>query len=148
MPCGYVRGISPAFAGLSPAPGQVAYVLLTRAPVAGGRVQALSPAAPRLACVKPAASVHPEPGSNSPLFMLLLFFSQKSTTRRSSLRFVVPARPIWSELKVRVSDGTLRFLVPCLPFVWLSCRNLSLFSATEPWRMAPWLRLRVQSYCF
>ena len=23
--------------------------------------------APRLACVKPAASVHPEPGSNSPL---------------------------------------------------------------------------------
>ena len=24
-------------------------------------------AAPRLACVKPAASVHPEPGSNSPL---------------------------------------------------------------------------------
>ena len=27
-------------------------------------------AAPRLACVKPAASVHPEPGSNSPLFYL------------------------------------------------------------------------------
>ena len=24
-------------------------------------------AAPRLACIKPAASVHPEPGSNSPL---------------------------------------------------------------------------------
>ena len=35
------------------------------------------PAAPRLACVKPAASVHPEPGSNSPLlvyiFRYLLF---------------------------------------------------------------------------
>ena len=28
------------------------------------------PAAPRLACVKPAASVHPEPGSNSPLFYI------------------------------------------------------------------------------
>ena len=27
-----------------------------------------TPAAPRLACVKPAASVHPEPGSNSSLY--------------------------------------------------------------------------------
>ena len=76
MPFRYVRGISPAFAGLSPAPGQVAYVLLTRAPVAGGRVQALGPAAPRLACVKPAASVHPEPGSNSSLLILFIPFAQ------------------------------------------------------------------------
>ena len=29
-----------------------------------------TPAAPRLACVKPVASVHPEPGSNSSLFKL------------------------------------------------------------------------------
>ena len=29
-----------------------------------------TPAAPRLACVKPAASVHPEPGSNSPLLSI------------------------------------------------------------------------------
>jgi hypothetical protein len=27
-------------------------------------------AAPQLACVKPVASVHPEPGSNSPLYKL------------------------------------------------------------------------------
>ena len=32
------------------------------------------PAAPRLACVKPVASVHPEPGSNSPNSPLLLYF--------------------------------------------------------------------------
>ena len=32
------------------------------------------PAALRLACVKPAASVHPEPGSNSPLFILFSLF--------------------------------------------------------------------------
>ena len=32
-------------------------------------------AAPRLACVKPAASVHPEPGSNSPLFIFFSSFS-------------------------------------------------------------------------
>ena len=31
-------------------------------------------AAPRLACVKPVASVHPEPGSNSPLFILFFLF--------------------------------------------------------------------------
>ena len=29
-------------------------------------------AAPRLACVKPAASVHPEPGSNSSLYILII----------------------------------------------------------------------------
>ena len=70
------RGISPDFSGLSHCAGQVAYALLTRAPVAGRREQALSPAAPRLACVRPVASVHPEPGSNSPLFVskLSLFF--------------------------------------------------------------------------
>ena len=32
-------------------------------------------AAPRLACVKPVASVHPEPGSNSPLYILIFLFS-------------------------------------------------------------------------
>ena len=33
----------------------------------------LFPVAPRLACVRPVASVHPEPGSNSPLFLFQLF---------------------------------------------------------------------------
>ena len=33
------------------------------------------PAAPRLACVRPVASVHPEPGSNSSLYYLFFFFS-------------------------------------------------------------------------
>ena len=64
--------ISPDFSGLSVCAGQVAYALLTRAPVAGRREQALSPDAPRLACVRPVASVHPEPGSNSPLFVFSL----------------------------------------------------------------------------
>ncbi len=64
-------GISRGFPRLYPCGGQVAYVLLTRAPVAGRRKQACAPAAPRLACVKPVASVHPEPGSNSPLLVYL-----------------------------------------------------------------------------
>ncbi len=68
-----LRGIRRNFSRLSPCEGQVAYVLLTRAPVAGGNKQAYSPDAPRLACVKPVASVHPEPGSNSPLLVILFF---------------------------------------------------------------------------
>ncbi len=40
------------------------------------------PAAPRLACVKPVASVHPEPGSNSPLFILSFYSSFFKKARR------------------------------------------------------------------
>ena len=76
-------GIRRNFFRLSPCCGQVPYVLLTRAPVAGRSKQAYSPAAPRLACVKPAASVHPEPGSNSSLLLILLFFFSEIYWRRN-----------------------------------------------------------------
>ena len=67
-------GVNPRFHGLYPGIGQVAYALLTRAPVA---IKVLLPHdAPRLACVKPVASVHPEPGSNSSLFKLFYIFAQ------------------------------------------------------------------------
>ena len=63
--------ITPTFAGLSPCLRLVPYALRTRLPVA---IRVLLPyAAPRLACVKPAASVHPEPGSNSSLFLIFVF---------------------------------------------------------------------------
>ena len=74
MPPRGLRGISRDFSRLFPCGGQVAYVLLTRAPVAGGVQQADRPAAPRLACVKPVASVHPEPGSNSSLLISYFLF--------------------------------------------------------------------------
>ena len=57
-------GISPPFGGLSPTSGQVAHVLLTRLPLYR------SPEGDflvRLACVRHAASVRSEPGSNSPV---------------------------------------------------------------------------------
>ena len=57
------------FQRLSPSCGQVAHVLRTLPPVAA--IVLLQRAAPRLACVKPAASVHPEPGSNSSLYILI-----------------------------------------------------------------------------
>ena len=69
-----VWGISSRFQLLSPTKGQVSYILLTRAPLilcpylrtSMGRFIV------RLACVKHAASVHSEPGSNSPLNCLLV----------------------------------------------------------------------------
>ena len=69
MPPLVLRDVRRRFHRLSPCHGQVAHVLRTLPPVAA-RVLLLR-AAPRLACVKPAASVHPEPGSNSSLYIFL-----------------------------------------------------------------------------
>ena len=63
--CGTVLlGISPPFDGLSPAEGKIIHALLTRAPL-----YSLAEAnfLVRLACVRHAASVDSEPGSNSRL---------------------------------------------------------------------------------
>ena len=58
-------GISTGFPVLSRSSGQVAHVLLTRSPLGLRRCcHRLDPV--RLACIKHAASVRPEPGSNSP----------------------------------------------------------------------------------
>ena len=55
---------------LSPSERQVAYALLTRLPL-GPLIQQADQKNPvRLACVKHAASVRPEPGSNSPINLL------------------------------------------------------------------------------
>ena len=67
--CGAVvlSGISTPFGALSPCGGQVAHALLTRPPLelidSIRRLPQQVPA--RLACVRHAASVRPEPGSNS-----------------------------------------------------------------------------------
>ena len=60
-------GISTPFGVLSPARGQIIHVLLTRAPLYS-RGEPLFLA--RLACVRPAANVRSEPGSNSPLIFV------------------------------------------------------------------------------
>ena len=58
-----ISGIRPRFRGLSRSEGQITHVLLTRSPLVYSRRSLTA----RLACVKHAASVRPEPGSNSPL---------------------------------------------------------------------------------
>ena len=69
MPSPVLSGISQTFAWVSQSLGQIAYVLLTRSPLG---VQVLLA---RLACIRHAASVHPEPGSNSQMFYLIFSFS-------------------------------------------------------------------------
>ena len=88
--------VSRRFHRLSPRYGNVAHVLRTLSPVAASVL--LHRDAPRLACVKPVASVHPEPGSNSSLYdifnvslgdlvlsrlvtLLIYSFLQESTVR-------------------------------------------------------------------
>ena len=58
-----ISSISTGFPELSQSLRQVAHVLHTRSPL----IQEQAPFIVRLACVKHAASVRPEPGSNSPL---------------------------------------------------------------------------------
>ena len=76
-------GISLTFARLSPSGGQVGYALLTRAPVDAHQKQAFDVVSPRLACVKPVASVHPEPGSNSPLYNIFIHSCHDSEIKAS-----------------------------------------------------------------
>ncbi len=62
------------------------YVFRTRLPVSIIRKLYT----PRLACVKPAASVHPEPGSNSSLYIyrLLNFFTSTHLSRISVIKLL------------------------------------------------------------
>ena len=60
-----ICGISDSFESLFPTSGQVTYALLSRPPLGS----ALRPYPVRLTCFMHAASVYPEPGSNSPTEM-------------------------------------------------------------------------------
>ena len=102
------------------------------------------PAALRLACVKPAASVHPEPGSNSPLLFIYCYIFQCLSV---GLGFLFIARRL-----------TGLFIVPVLfqtTFAALSCSKISMFSCIPEVAFPLALRLacgvvvsvlRVQSY--
>ena len=65
-------------------------------------------AAPRLACVKPAASVHPEPGSNSSLYILFVSPALGSPSKESSLA-------------LQISLLQYSCLYFCLPIIQSTC---------------------------
>ena len=77
-------GITRRFHRLSPGWGLVAYALRTRAPLSLPRRG--DPV--RLACIRPAASVHPEPGSNSSLYYCCTFLFPVLGLRYDSLLFL------------------------------------------------------------
>ena len=77
-----VCGISTGFPVLPPTPRQVAHVLRTRSPLPLPRRRETV----RLACVKRAASVRPEPGSNSPLDESISSLEQTASFVRFSSR--------------------------------------------------------------
>src|SRR5215213_5576307 len=90
-----VSGISHRFRWLSRSEGQITHVLLTRSPLVYPRRGLTA----RLACVKHAASVRPEPGSNSPLKSVdagprtahrLVGVSRQELAPRTAIAGVVP----------------------------------------------------------
>src|SRR5918998_3995603 len=91
-----VSGIRRRFRRLSRSEGQITHVLLTRSPLVYSRRSLTA----RLACVKHAASVRPEPGSNSPLK------SDDPTDNPDKLNYL-SKESVDSRTEVRAADGAL-----------------------------------------
>ena len=108
-PCGSVTscGISDCFPSLSPSQRQVTHALLTRPPLKyKPSVRKLPPCiSVRLECVMHAASVHPEPGSNSRKMVYLFPYS--------SLHGLISFPSFCS----------LLFLYSCFVFLLWNCRD-------------------------
>src|SRR5690349_20728635 len=100
MPSVVVSGISFGFPRLSRCEGQIAHVLLTRSPLVYPRRGLTA----RLACVKHAASVRPEPGSNSPLKSICQPQPQKAwKTDYIERSFESETKPITGLSSVKIS---------------------------------------------
>ena len=95
----------------------------------------LTPVAPRLACVKPVASVHPEPGSNSSLLYLIFLFSYSKIPIRF---FPTAVYALFIVLPVEL-DGDVSFLSLCLVLHSIAIMSMSFVAPGFP-------RKRVQSY--
>ena len=94
-----LSGIRPSFPSLSRSTGQITHVLLTRSPLEHPHHKNDAGLSVRLACVKHAASVRPEPGSNSPKKQTKNNNRQKTkkptkqqqTTNTNNYNYLVPA---------------------------------------------------------
>ena len=106
-------GISPTSPGYPPLIGK----LHTRySPVRRSPPGIATCAAPRLACVKPVASVHPEPGSNSSLFKLFYY-------PRSGIRYCSPKSYFFDGINPKLIFLILVLLVElCKSLKELFCR--------------------------
>ena len=104
------------------------YSPVRRSPAA---IASYCPAAPRLACVKPVASVHPEPGSNSPLYKFLSKFLRfPFATRHSSselgsalaARRIVKSCCLYSRTAIQIEvshkESQVRKTYQCIRFTY------------------------------
>ena len=120
-------GISAPFGALSPCGGQVAHALLTRPPLelidSIRRLPQQVPA--RLACVRHAASVRPEPGSNSYVQSVIALDLWKNSSLSKSVLLKHDSLKILDcscvlslfciVFKVRCSQASL-YIIPCTCF--------------------------------
>ena len=111
MPPSIVSGISQTFAWVSQSMGQITYVLLTRSPL---EVQV---PLDRLACIRHAASVHPEPGSNSQnLFFICLFLLFPGRFYSGFIVFILNDLTLFVYFCLVFKDQSLRPLYLTQPF--------------------------------
>ena len=97
---GTLSSLSPPFGGLSQGSGQITYVLRTRAPLYS---ETEVPFLVRLACVKYAASVRSEPGSNSP-------YNFWAAARLGLPSLAVPPRALTSHVRISITIVKERIL--------------------------------------
>ena len=103
-------------------------------PVCRSSASIATPVTARLACVRPAASVYPEPGSNSPLYnfffsgVLLHVVFSRSWTNFSALRLVLAVQYFQCPfaLSFAVSVG-----FRCPPFCFFRAAKLGRFSLSS-----------------
>ena len=119
-------GISSRFRLLSPSERQVAHVLLTRPPLSlHSSIRKLqNVSSVRLACVRRAASVRPEPGSNSLIMVLKTLASFQSLIKDDPASF-----PLLVSLYVRLSTDALNFVSRVLSFPFRTSSSPSGFAS-------------------
>ena len=147
---GIYAGLARLSAGCPPDKGRLhtCYSPVRHSPAGGA---SSSPAAVRLACVKPAASVHPEPGSNSPLLVIYCYISFLCLfvlTYGSCFLYIL--------YSLGILTGNSSFVFPCLILdhqnsvpmsllvLWHFCQ-CSLFASRSD--VVSFSVLRLQSYC-
>ena len=104
-----LSGIRPSFPSLSRSTGQITHVLLTRSPLEHPHQKNDAGLSVRLACVKHAASVRPEPGSNSPKKQTKKLTGKKQRNQQNNNKQQTPTTTIDAHVRVHVQT-IIRFI--------------------------------------
>ena len=120
-----LSGISTCFQVVSQSLGQIAHVLLTHPPLASNKSSRrnLWIRLDRLACIRHAASVRPEPGSNSQFENWALFNLLQIICLRIDFAYLFGSNIVWpahcetlfsfQSTNLRLSDATFYILLAC-----------------------------------